>query len=231
MSYPVAIPSLLVLHPVLAPLTASLPELSNSEVAGAPLRPAAVDEARLITESLRSAHERNPGAPVTLAILNDAHTRQRTIEVLHGVDTHLGGVANVLDRALAPFIDSVYATVARGNALTFNVMAEGLGYDGYRGIPKTVAGSGLALANTIAVGQVPPPLPTNSAVNTVCPLLVGANAATINSFTHAQILALVEFYNENFGIIPADTIAERQSKVLRWLKFGVRPLLSITLPR
>ncbi|KAJ7223090.1 hypothetical protein GGX14DRAFT_557661 [Mycena pura] len=160
MSYPFAIPSLLVLRPALAPLTASLPELNNSEVAGAPLRPAAVDEARLITESfslrsvltvfpmvlnLDTVPERNPGAPVTLATLNDAYTCQRTIEVLHGIEPHLGGLANAfcvaLNLALAPHIDSINATIARGQALTFNLMAGSLGYDGYRGIPKTAQNS------------------------------------------------------------------------------------------
>jgi hypothetical protein len=55
-TYPFAIPSLLAQHPALAPLAVALPELNNSEAAGAPLRPAAVDEARLITTVLQAAH-------------------------------------------------------------------------------------------------------------------------------------------------------------------------------
>ncbi|KAJ7039753.1 hypothetical protein C8F04DRAFT_1084704 [Mycena alexandri] len=91
---------------------------------------------------------------------------------------------------------------------------------GFRGLPKTVAGSGIALATAMAVGGVHVPPATNSAVNTVCPLLLGVTAATISAFSHAQILVLVEFYNENFGVVPGDTVSQRQAKIFQWVRFG-----------
>ncbi|KAJ7017075.1 hypothetical protein C8F04DRAFT_1277601 [Mycena alexandri] len=222
-TYPVAIPSLVARHPALAPLAATFPLLNNSEPANTPLRPAAVHEARLITTVLHASHEVTPNAPVTTTILDEAHTRQTIIETIHGADTHLGGFANVLAIALnaviAPQITILTATIARNHALQFNALAENYGHP-FRGIPKTVPGSGNVLATTVAPGGVPLPPATNSVVNTVCPLLLGSTTATISAFTHAQILVLIEYYNEAFGVVPGDSTAQRRTKILNWVRFG-----------
>ncbi|KAJ7716682.1 hypothetical protein B0H16DRAFT_1476538 [Mycena metata] len=124
-----------------------------------------------------------------------------------------GGFTNALAAALeivlAPQFSPINATIARGQAVRFNVMAE-LYEHGFRGLPKTVAGSGVALATAVAVGGVQVLPATNSAVNTVCPLLLNATTATIIAFSHE----LVEYYNENFGIVPGDTVTQRQATIL-----------------
>ncbi|KAJ7137704.1 hypothetical protein C8R44DRAFT_975704 [Mycena epipterygia] len=82
---------------------------------------------------------------------------------------------------------------------------------------KQVAGDGLALATALA-GNTPVPPPQGDAA-------VGAvYSASIDphGMTHAQILGLIRFYNEDFGIIPTDLVPARVQKITNWL---IEPML------
>lgn len=39
----------------------------------------------------------------------------------------------------------------------------------------------------------------------------------ISAYTHAQILDLIIFYNDDFGIVPGEALSSRQNKVLYFL--------------
>ncbi|KAJ7352447.1 hypothetical protein DFH08DRAFT_87708 [Mycena albidolilacea] len=126
-TYPCQIPSLLAIHPNLAPLAAVSPEITQTEANSALLRPAAVAEARIVVDVLRSSRgvyvgsyvpaffdavsEHNPNAPVTLAALNDAHTRKTVLESIHGADTFMGGLQNALAIAIAPVVNNAIAGI------------------------------------------------------------------------------------------------------------------------
>jgi hypothetical protein len=42
-----------------------------------------------------------------------------------------------------------------------------------------------------------------------------------HNLTHQTILRIVQFYNQNFGIQPADTILIRSQKIANWLRSDV----------
>ena len=77
-----------------------------------------------------------------------------------------------------------------------------------------VSGSGTALAQQIH-GDVA--LPPNVDVNP--PVDVGTAPANLNPFaaTGNDILRLISFYNDTFGVIGADNLAARREKLMHWL--------------
>ncbi|KAJ7254896.1 hypothetical protein C8J57DRAFT_1236631 [Mycena rebaudengoi] len=48
-------------------------------------------------------------------------------------------------------------------------------------------------------------------------------------FSHPQILALVEVYNEDFGIVPEDRLPTRRAKLREWLVFVLVEASAISL--
>ena len=57
------------------------------------------------------------------------------------------------------------------------------------------------------------------AILQVAPAVGTAIGATINpnGLTHLGILQLIQFYNENFGILPGELIGARIQRVSTWL--------------
>ncbi|KAJ7919755.1 hypothetical protein B0H13DRAFT_1868169 [Mycena leptocephala] len=83
----------------------------------------------------------------------------------------------------------------------------------YNARRKQVAGDGLALATTVAAGNaVMPGLQGNPAVGAVF-----SPTIDVHALTHAGILSLIRFYNEDFGITLQDTVPIRAQKVTNWL--------------
>lgn len=76
------------------------------------------------------------------------------------------------------------------------------------------AGSGVGLATALRPGNTLLPAQTASAVGTVMPMWDPA----IDGWSHARILRIIEFYNQDFGIVLADDLATRKSKVRDWLR-------------
>eukprot|EP01124_Arcella_intermedia_P023684 TRINITY_DN3811_c0_g1_i3.p1 TRINITY_DN3811_c0_g1~~TRINITY_DN3811_c0_g1_i3.p1 ORF type:complete len:202 (+),score=38.32 TRINITY_DN3811_c0_g1_i3:36-641(+) len=80
----------------------------------------------------------------------------------------------------------------------------------------------LAFAALTPPGVAPAIIPV-PAIGAVPPLLPGAGGiypgtqATILALTHQQIMNLMEFYNEDFGIAVGDPIGVRINKVGRWI--------------
>ncbi|KAJ7028848.1 hypothetical protein C8F04DRAFT_1398717 [Mycena alexandri] len=296
-TYPCQIPSLLSVHPTLAPLAAAVPEIGISEPNGSPLRPAAVSDARLVVDILQAARVRDPDHPVTLTALDDAHTRKTVLETLHGANTFMGGLQNALFLAVNPVlqnaINGIPAAVngavngilpgavnnavnnalpgavnnAVNNALpaalnlalpppvnpavnaaainaavvaamgpytatladlsaTLSCLMARLHNKGaenrnhpFQGIPKTIAGSGAALAAALVPAGVPAPQGTNNIIGSVCGILAAPTLSDLLALTHGQILTLVEFYNDRMGIVVADTISHCRAKVLQWMRY------------
>ena len=77
-----------------------------------------------------------------------------------------------------------------------------------------VIGSGTALALQIHGGIA---LPPNVDINP--PADVGTAPANLNPFTASgnDILRLISFYNDTFGVIGADNLAARREKLMHWL--------------
>ncbi|KAJ7105778.1 hypothetical protein C8R43DRAFT_963565 [Mycena crocata] len=279
--YPCAIPSLQTIHPQLAPLAMQFPEISVSEAQGANLRPAAVNDARLVAKVVEAAHQHNP-AVVSLDTVNDAYTRRAVIEGIHGADTFMGGLQNAIVLAITPAVNAavqaalqpanivgnvanVIAHPAVNNALNGAVTAAvnntvpnavnnavnlvlgphintltllAAEFHSYlarvhnrlaersdpsfqiQGIKKTVAGSGLPLAMGVMPQNqaVAAPPATQNQLNTVCQLLMAATPQTIFGLSHADILVLIEFYNESMGIVAGDGIGDRRVKVYNWIR-------------
>ncbi|KAJ7073925.1 hypothetical protein C8F01DRAFT_1242216 [Mycena amicta] len=78
---------------------------------------------------------------------------------------------------------------------------------------KQVAGDGIALAAPLAPPNVVIPAPQGN------PQVGDIMTPTIDIYalTHAPILGLIQFYNEDFGIATADTVSVRAQKVFNWL--------------
>ncbi|KAJ7501372.1 hypothetical protein B0H11DRAFT_2373528 [Mycena galericulata] len=80
---------------------------------------------------------------------------------------------------------------------------------------KQVAGDGLALATALAPVNpnvnVPPPQ-GNAAVGAVFHATIDTHG-----MNHGMILGLIRFYNEDFGIVPGDTVPTRSQKITNWL--------------
>ncbi|KAJ7098397.1 hypothetical protein C8R44DRAFT_889015 [Mycena epipterygia] len=126
------------------------------------------------------------------------------------VNAALGPVQAALDLLTS----QVHCSMARAH----NKEAELRGAP-FQGIHKSVPGSGQTLALGLAPVGVPPPPPTINAINAVSPLIAAVTRAQVLNFTHVQILALVEFYNEQMSILPTDNISERRVKVYDWMRW------------
>lgn len=61
------------------------------------------------------------------------------------------------------------------------------------------------------------PAVTNTDVNSISPLLVDRTRGGVHQLNHDQILQLIEFYNDSFGIAVGDNIANRRIKLMNWL--------------
>jgi hypothetical protein len=80
-------------------------------------------------------------------------------------------------------------------------------------IPKN-PGDGFALAQQILPPNVEMPAPVASAPIGAVPPLFNPNPST---YTHLDIINMVIFYNDNFGILAAYDCVTRQDLVRRWL--------------
>jgi hypothetical protein len=75
-------------------------------------------------------------------------------------------------------------------------------------------GSGTPLAQQIHGGIAIPPN-----VDIIPPADLGTAPANLNPFaaTGNDILRLISFYNDTFGVIGADNLAARREKLMHWL--------------
>ncbi|KAJ7678507.1 hypothetical protein B0H17DRAFT_106099 [Mycena rosella] len=96
-------------------------------------------------------------------------------------------------------IDLLTAEVHNFRVRLHNREADRL-HEAFQGIRKTVIGSGLVLATWRVPAGMALPLLTTHTINSVPALLLAATRAEIFALTHAQILSLIEFYNEDMGI-------------------------------
>jgi hypothetical protein len=122
-------------------------------------------------------------------------------------------------------LDSLTAQTTNTRILTFNrLLPIGMGY---RPLVKEAPGSGIALA--IQLNPIGHQLPQQLAAlqaNVVAgnpgpPAALGQTPpffdANIDGYRHGDILRLIEFYNEDFGIVHGDGLPVRQQKFRIWM--------------
>jgi len=86
---------------------------------------------------------------------------------------------------------------------------------------KEIVGWGNVLANNVApAGMVAPPAPAalpNINTAPAPPFPVPATFGDIQNLTHVQLMELICFYNEDFGILQPEHVGIRRAKFERWL--------------
>ncbi|KAJ7936181.1 hypothetical protein B0H13DRAFT_1853559 [Mycena leptocephala] len=238
-SYPSNIPSMAAVHLNLAPMVATFPELGTVEIQEQLLRPSALTEAHRTIDLAEATHV-NPGL-VPRDVVDDAHTRKTVLETIRESSPksfHIGTFhskqmgpwgSHLDERAGTRRCSTLTTTGGLASAITAKVgalMARNHNEIVDRtndmnatlqGIPKMVAGSGSALATARTSPGTPAPVGTNTDVNSISPLLVDMTGGAVHQLNHGQILQLIEFYNDSFGIVVGDNIANRRLKVMNWL--------------
>jgi len=147
---------------------------------------------------IRSAHGQfqfqQPGNAAILALLNDIHN------TVNGLDQRFTKIEVIMENA---------RIVKRNQHL--RSLGPGQVYGSRR---KEVIGSGTALAQQIHGGAA---LPPNIDINP--PANVGTAPPDLNPFsaTNNDILRLISFYNDTFGIIDTDNLATCHEKLIHWL--------------
>ncbi|KAJ7840743.1 hypothetical protein B0H13DRAFT_2100278 [Mycena leptocephala] len=125
---------------------------------------------------------------------------------------------NMLQTKLQTILDSALRVEARldnAGIVKRNQLerANNSGTTVYVARKKQVAGDGLALATALAPVNVNvPPPQANATVGAVFHATIDTHG-----MNHANILGLIQFYNEDFGIAAEDTVSTRSQKITNWL--------------
>lgn len=86
-----------------------------------------------------------------------------------------------------------------------------------------VVGSGLLLAVQVnpAGNMLPPVLAAQVDAAPLPPAAVGQAPpfydANIDAYQHGNILLLIDFYNDNFGVVVGDSLVQRKLKLCTWM--------------
>ncbi|KAJ6502197.1 hypothetical protein C8R45DRAFT_975724 [Mycena sanguinolenta] len=183
-------------------LDAALPQ-------GAVITSQAVQEAESLVKSIEASKILH--AEFTDEVVQIAHDRAHMLSKIHAEatfnDPHT--LQNILAAVLRVEARLDNAGIVKRNQLQ---LANDSGTTAYIARKKQVAGDGLALATALAGNTPVPPPQGNPAVGAVSSASIDPHA-----MTNAQILALIRFYNEDFGIIPTDPIPARLQKIMNWL--------------
>eukprot|EP01124_Arcella_intermedia_P023683 TRINITY_DN3811_c0_g1_i2.p1 TRINITY_DN3811_c0_g1~~TRINITY_DN3811_c0_g1_i2.p1 ORF type:complete len:227 (+),score=26.63 TRINITY_DN3811_c0_g1_i2:36-716(+) len=191
---------------------------------------APIHEERALSDELDHKRERDVSGTVTLAEVQQAKHRRIAIE-LEQVQATYPIAAPAWAVPLVGMVASLQQMIRNEHIVRNNshlvalppVVGPGAPVLGIRS--KEVVGLMSAVAPLAFAALTPPgvfpaiiPVP---AIGAVPPLLPGGiypgTQAAILALTHQQILDLIEFYNEDFGIAVGDPIGVRINKVGRWI--------------
>ncbi|ESK83664.1 hypothetical protein Moror_2164 [Moniliophthora roreri MCA 2997] len=221
-SYPFAIPSMKDSYPALRDVQ-NIPQLSSSAAEGAPLDPNAISDAKAAVVLLSGLL--NAESPsVTPAIVESAENRLAILRQVHGSQKYGGGNIMAMlaqiqasHRRIETKLDVNTANIENLRRRQLNAR-DSHGHSANRlshMVAKTIPGSGHVLAYSLRHAAGAPIVPLNPVPD------IGAihhlDPRTIDSMTHADILDLIAFYNEDFGITAGDNLAARRDKVKEWL--------------
>ncbi|ESK83661.1 kid repeat protein [Moniliophthora roreri MCA 2997] len=146
--------------------------------------------------------------------LNNIDTKFDNIEgKLNNIDTKLDNVDAKFDNIDAKF-DIINVKFDNIRKRQINARDHVLGFYSHM-MGKTIPGSGHVLADNARQCAGNPHAALNPAPNVgdVHPL----NPRNVGSLTHVDIINLIIFYNEDFGIVPGDDLESRREKVRAWL--------------
>ncbi|KAF9021978.1 hypothetical protein BDZ89DRAFT_1163451 [Hymenopellis radicata] len=190
MSYHSDISSLHHLHPAPAAVPVNI-DVNCQHTAGTPVAGEHVQHAEAVVDTLRGIRE---DATVTAAIVLEqaVNIQQTLVNIQQTLDVVLDGMRRTNAMAYNNRIVSRNSRVQQPNP--------------YSPLQKTVAGSGHILANALdgAITALDPA----PAIGALPPVFNGQVA----DYSNAEILRLVTFYNEDFGIVQSDPLAVRIAK-------------------
>jgi len=215
-------------YPPLAPVAnpaATLSPKGNNILAGVPILPIHAVEAQADEKDRK--REREVSGTVTVAEEHAAKRRRLAIE-LEDVQTTYAVAAPAWAQPLLPIPHMIRNDrLIRANSLLVAVppVAVAAPVLGIRSkeVPSLMSVTApVALAAITPQGvavAVPAIVPVLGAIPT--PLSAGGiyptTEAEILALTHQQMMALVNWYNEDIGFVPGDPIGVRRNKVGRWI--------------
>ncbi|KAI0247079.1 hypothetical protein BJV78DRAFT_1364394 [Lactifluus subvellereus] len=240
MAYPYEIPSIAQIHPVLGANPNIIDALVfqgvfSSKANGAPLDPEAVEVAQNTVDILSDARTHLP--IVTPPIIETARNRVHALREVHaaldlGLQPGIGPFVQqqfinfgqniaAIEQEVVNIGQDIAQRMARFEASLANtrISSRNRRYirDPIRPLHKSVDGNGHALALAICrQPQLPEPVEAYHP-NAMIGALPNPWDPDIEGYSHANILKLVVFYNDDFGIVPADRLRTRRGKVRTWL--------------
>ncbi|KAF9038853.1 hypothetical protein BDZ89DRAFT_404192 [Hymenopellis radicata] len=218
MSYPATINSLQSVHPTLPAVLANV-DLNRQHDAGTPVAAAHIAHAKAVVATVRGINASGQDASITDAIVLDAEMREVAIEQAYAsaryapanlqqsIDALRNDIA-ALQRLVLDSHRQTMAAVDNNRILSRNARIQQP--QEYSPLQKKIPGSGHALANAVrpANSAPMPALNPEPRIGDVPPAFSGRIAA----YNNADILRLITFYNEDFGIVAGDPLALRNDK-------------------
>lgn len=193
--------------------------------------PAAALQAEATARALHNISNQDPD--VTPAVLNGAANRALVLREFHsGVQfpqaaniVALAGHMNMQFGNVGQQLERLAAQTSNNRILAFNrLLPVGMGY---RPPVKENPGSGIALAVQLNPPALQLPqqlvvLQANAAAGNPAPPAALGQAPpfyndNIDAYHHGDVLRLVEFYNDGFGIVVGDGLPTRKQKFRTWM--------------
>jgi len=196
--------------------------LAPSIQAHTPIDRVLLTQAQGVAKALKGIKEIGNEPLVTDAVVQSAEMRAHTIEAAHGsaefAPVDLVQVLQQINNRLNHMSDRLDVI----SAITHNTRivsrnAQRRAPHPYLPLQKSIAGDGLVLAQAVAHNVAT----RNALVAPVQIPLLGDIPPNFNhnltSYNHGDILRLIIFYNDDFGIVQADTIPSRIDSFRRFL--------------
>jgi len=243
MNYPIDIPSIAQIHPALANNLniINVPVMQgifSSKVVGAPVDPIAVDEAEETVQMLVGATRQLPDL-INHNVIELAKNRVHLLRETHsamqfGLQPGLAGIQPFLQEQFGQLnarfeqlnarFEQLDARFEQQQAAMCNIRIVARNQrDGHRFPPrplqKYIPGDGHALAMLLvvnlnaAIAQAVQDFQPHGLIGAVPPQF----NSNVDSYQHVDILRLVVFYNDDFGIHAGDNLLERKFKLRLWL--------------
>ncbi|KAF8870938.1 hypothetical protein CPB85DRAFT_1353299 [Mucidula mucida] len=226
MSYLHDIPSIRDIHPTLPAVLGSI-DLNRHHDAGDNIAPNDIRHAKAVAKALRATQESGQNAIVTPQVVLDADMRRLTVESAYSTSVYapanmqqnMDAILDQLQQMNQRFdqinqnLEAVQATANNGRILSRNSRLQ---RSAFSPLEKTRTGSGLQRA----LGLRPPNIALQLAdivpaprVGETPPQFQGGLA----SYSNAEILRMIVFYNDDFGIVLNDSLAMRIDKFRSYL--------------
>ncbi|KAF8868333.1 hypothetical protein CPB85DRAFT_1448446 [Mucidula mucida] len=234
MSYLHDIPSIRDIHPTLPAVLGSI-DLNRHHDAGDNIAPNDIRHAKAVAKALRATQESGQNAIVTPQVVLDADMRRLTVESAYSTSVYAPAnmqqnMVAILDQLqqmnqrfdqmnqrfdqMNQTFEAVQATANNGRILSRNSRLQRS--VAFSPLEKTRTGSGLQRA----LGLRPPNIALQLAdivpaprVGETPPQFQGGLA----SYSNAEILRMIIFYNDDFGIVLNDSLAMRIDKFRSYL--------------